>query len=262
LRYLVELVCSVEHTSSWFALEQSIRSGGCGFEITHGEPYFPYYEKQPECSDVFNKGMTSNTALWNVGALLAERIFAKEAYKNCKTLVDVGSGHGAILKEILSKHENLRGVVFDLDHVVKDAKKALDLLGKYSSVLTRLDFVAGDFFQKKTYPEVPNSDDIYMIANVLHNWDDSKAIEILTATSEAMSPKGKVLVIERAIQEVGGNASVHLLDISMMVLVKGKERTEEEFRHIFASAGLTISEIVRLDPTPYSAIIGEKKKVE
>ncbi|GAC1637949.1 MAG: hypothetical protein NVS4B9_30960 [Ktedonobacteraceae bacterium] len=150
-----------------------------------------------------------------------------------------------MLASILRAHPTLRGVLFDLPHVVKGALPLLETAG----VASRCEVIGGDFFTA-----VPADYDTYLLKGVIHDWDDERAIAILARCHQAMKPQGKVLLVERVIV-TGSTPQVLVLesDVLMLVLPGGKERTETEYRALLTAAGLELTRIIPVW-TPYNII--------
>ena len=149
-------------------------------------------------------------------------------------VVDVAGGRGKMLASILKAHPRLRGTLFDLPRVVETASDFLVTEG----VADRCEIVSGDMFTS-----VPPGGDLYLLARVIHNWDDPRAIEILHSCRSAMGPKAKLLIIDRAMPErveasplVQSNA---LADLTMMISAGGgRERTAKQFEALVSATGL------------------------
>jgi hypothetical protein len=162
-------------------------------------------------------------------------------------IADIGGGQGTLLAAILRRHEHLRGVVFDVPDV---ASRVADVL-REAGVTERCEVVAGDFFAG-----VPEGADTYILANVLHDWDDDQAVRILEACRQAMGAGGRVLIVERLISDdLRGAVPVLLSDLNMLLLSGGQERTNAEYRALLTAAGLRPG---RIQPVaaPYGVIEG------
>jgi len=199
----------------------------------------------PIHQDRFNQAMTGASNMWNVGEALS-KVFD---FGKVKKVVDVGGSQGTLVVQLLRANPHLSGTVFDLKHVVDDAKQ--NVYSSYSDVHSRLSFVDGSFFES-----VPADGDIYTAKAILHDWDDVKAVDILKTIAKSMKEHSKVLIIDRVIQEVGDSLG-GLMDLHMMVLADAKERTEKEFEHIFALAGLRVNRIIPIPPF-FSVVEGER----
>ena len=150
-------------------------------------------------------------------------------------VVDVGGGDGTLLRTLLTRHPHLRGVLLDLPPVVERARERL----REHGLGDRLETVAGDFFVS-----VPSGGDLYLLATVVHDWDDARAIEILARVRAALGPNAKVLIAEQVLPEDGRPFFGKLLDIEMLVLAGGRERTRGEYEALLDAAGLRLERVV------------------
>jgi hypothetical protein len=146
-------------------------------------------------------------------------------------VVDVGGGRGALLAEILAKHQSVRAVLFDRPHVVAGAEQLLQAYG----VADRCQVVGGDFFDT-----VPSGGDAYVLKFILHDWGDEQATAILRNCRRAIGPKGRLLVIESEISPPNEGAVGKFLDLTMLVHTGGRERTHDEWAALFATAGFQL----------------------
>jgi hypothetical protein len=241
VRDIITFISDPFHFRVYANLNESLRTGKPAGEKTVGMPVFEYFGKNPEYSEVFNRAMTNMSAAVIPAAL--------EAYDfgGIQTLVDVAGGHGEVLISILRKYPQLKGVLMDLGHVIAGAQKRLPSTG----VQDRLQTVAGDFF--KTVPR----GDAYIMKHIIHDWDDARAAQILTNIRTAMGDtRGKVILLEGVISE--GNAIGKLMDIEMLALPGGRERTKEEFQSLFNSAGFELKSIT---PTKSPVCVIEAQKI-
>jgi len=158
-------------------------------------------------------------------------------------VVDVGGGEGLLLTTILRANPSARGILFDLPHVITRAGRRL----AGSAVSDRCRPVAGDFFQA-----VPDGGDVYLLAQILHDWDDQRSATILSNCHRAVRPGGKVLVVELVIPPDNEPSFGKWLDLHMLVLLTGRERTEAEYGSLFSSAGFRLTGVT---PTESGASI-------
>ena len=157
-------------------------------------------------------------------------------YASFSTIVDVGGGYGGWLATILRQYPHLRGIVFDLPHVIEDAQQ--------QASSTTLDpfpqFVAGDMFQPDAIPQA----DAYILRQIIKDWDDEAAIRILANCRRAMKPGGKILVAEQVIRPGAGvMVPTKLIDLQLMGVLSGQERTESQYEALFEAAGLHLAKI-------------------
>ncbi len=219
------------HWRPWGELLHVVKTGETPFEKVFGTDFFTYYSAHPHSSEIFDNYMDVVTK-HIIGIILANYDFSPY-----KVIVDVGGGFGSLLFSILAKHKDIRGILYDLPHVVQGAYP----LRKERQVEERCEIVGGQFFDS-----VPEGGDLYLLKSILHDWPDEKAIAILNNCFEAMESKSKLLVLERIIQDDVNSHEGSVLDIFMMVHTGGKERTREEYSQLFQSAGFRLSNVVPL----------------
>jgi SAM-dependent methyltransferase len=224
---------------SWARLLDAVRTGDAGFVEAFGMPAFEYFAKNPERGAVFDKAMTGHH-----GAEADPMLDAYD-FSGFKDLVDVGGGNGSLLTAILNRHLSVRGVLFDLPRVVDRARAAIENAG----LSERCRLAGGSFLES-----VPSGADAYLLRHVVHDWRDEDAAIILRNCRNVMKPGGKVLVVEIVVPAGNDPSFAKWMDL-MMVTYGGKERSEKQYRTLFAQAGLRVSRVV---PTksPNSVIEG------
>jgi ubiquinone/menaquinone biosynthesis C-methylase UbiE len=214
---------------AWAQLLYSVQTGHVGFEKVYGVPIFEYLSKNPEQARLFDQTM--------VGVHGRETVPMLEAYdlSGIRVLADIGGGNGSVITAILSRYPEMRGVLFDLPNVVDRAKAGIEAAG----LADRCQVIGGDFFQ----PVIPAAD-AYLMRHIIHDWDDDKSIRILQNVRRAIAKDGRVLVVESVIPTGNDPSFGKLLDLAMLVLPGGQERTQEEYRKLYASAGLRLTRVV------------------
>lgn len=215
------------HWLPWGRLADAIRTGTTRAQDALGAPFFDWLATRPGEGEVFTNSMTAMTR--NLAHQLADVIDIKDA----EVAVDVGGAGGNLVQTLMRRHPGLTGTVLDLPHVETEADDSARSLG----VADRFTFVGGDFFD-----EVP-SGDLYLLKFVLHDWDDDACVRILRNCVETIRPGGRVLVMELLVDEVGTPGLAPLMDLNMMALSTGRERSAGEFEALFARAGLTLARI-------------------
>jgi len=214
--------------SAWGRLDFSLKTGKPAFEEVHGTPIFDFlFKREPIIGEIFEGAMTDFSVV--TGGAVAEAY----DFSGFGKLVDVGGGHGGLLAAILRRHADVRGVLFDLAEVVAGAP---GLLGDLSS---RVDIEQGSFFDG-----VPAGADAYIMKHIIHDWDDESCIKILSHCREGLNEGGKVLVVDMVITDAPESALGKLLDLEMLIMLNGRERTESEFADLFVKAGLRLSRVV------------------
>ncbi len=228
---------------AWGEVLHSLRTGTSAFEHVHGQEIFAYLRAHPTTARIFNEAMTESTALSDTAITRAYD------FTGVERLVDVGGGQGLLLATILQAYPAMRGVLFDQPQVVADARATLEAAG----VAERCEVVDGDFFAS-----VPSGGDAYLLRQILHDWDDTDATAILASCRRAMPGTGRVLVLESVIVPDYRQALPILhLDLDMLILVGGMQRTEAEYRALFDAAGLRLQRVLPLgDVAQFSVFEG------
>lgn len=223
--------------TAWGDLEYSVRTGLPAFDHVYSENFWTYLANHPDTARIFNEAMVAFTAM-AVPAVLAYD------FTPISTLVDVGGGYGALLIKILTANRHLRGILIDHLAVVEEAQRRITDAGLSS----RCELVSGNFFE-----DMPAGADAYLLKQVLHTWDDRHCTEILQRCRQVMTPVGRVLVLEQV--RLAGRAvpTTLLQDLQMLAVFSGRERTEQEFAALFATAGLRLTRVIS-SPTPYSIV--------
>jgi ubiquinone/menaquinone biosynthesis C-methylase UbiE len=217
-----------EQYRAWGDLLHTVTTGEPAFRRLFGNP-FDYYDQHPATDEVFETFMTI-ASLQVAGAVAANYEFPDSGL-----VVDVGGGEGVLLAAILESRPRLRGVLIERQTVVEKARRRFEAEG----LSGRCRVVAGDFRET-----VPAGGDVYVLKNVLHNWDDSTAVAILTACRRAMKRGARIVVLQRAMPDAASPApstqQVIEDDLMEMVYTGGMERTLDQYRALFAAAGLRI----------------------
>jgi hypothetical protein len=207
----------------------SVRTGQPAREKLYGMNAFEYLQQHPEMARVFDDAMT------NMSELMGPGVAAAYDFEAWGTLMDVGGGNGMLLASIMRAHPKLHGVLADLPHVLERARKRGFLGGELED---RSAMQPCDFFQS-----VPSGCRAYVMKNVIHDWDDERARQILVNCRRAVPSDGVLLLVEWALAEGNRPSTGKLADIAMMVLTGGKERTVPEYRDLLAEAGFRLAQI-------------------
>jgi SAM-dependent methyltransferase len=213
--------------ASWGQLLHSVRTGGPAFNQVYGMGLYPYLAQHPEAAEVFNAGMAS----------LPRHQAALEIYEfgDAGTIVDVGGGNGRLITAILRAHPEQRGILYDLPEVVASARERLEREG----LGERCQVVGGGFMES-----VPAGGDLYLLSDVLHNWDDSQALTILANCRKVMAAAGRLVVIQEVLPANNDDAIGRFSDLNMLILLGGRERTADDFRELLSTAGFAMSRII------------------
>jgi hypothetical protein len=223
------LMMGGEFFQTWGGLLESIRTGQPAFATLHGQPYFSYLAEHPDQARTFDAAMT---ALNDRKTLAMLDVYD---FSGLRVLADIGGGNGSTLVRILGRHPTMQGLLFDLPGVIDRARVDVERAG----MADRCRLVGGSFLET-----VPGRADVYLLRHIVHNWDDEHAIAILRNLRRAIAPGAKLLVVERVIPPGNEPLFGKLMDLTMLVVHGGIERTDEEFRRLFEAAGLRLSRIV------------------
>ncbi len=225
------------HQAAWARLVDGVRTGEVPFRIEFGTDIWTYRREHALETPIFNRAMNSLTGS------VTESIVAGYDFSRFGLVVDVGGGGGALLVAILNRFPSVRGVLFDLPHVVADSRTFID----ESGFGDRIQLVGGSFLE-----EVPPGGDAYVLKSVLHNWDDDGARRILKACRQAMTGQARLLVLERLIPGPNEGTDVKFMDINMFVGPGSFERTAEEWERLFDIGGF---KLLRITPVGVFVVI-------
>jgi hypothetical protein len=210
------------HWLPWGRLGDAVRTGSRQTPAALGGEIFEYYSKNAKEAAAFTG------AMGDLAGLAAAEVARALDCRSATRAVDVGGANGTLVSALLRANASLVGTVMDLPHVVTDAKTALAAAG----LAERCEVVAGDFFAR-----VPEAD-IYLLKQILHDWDDKQCVQILRNCAAAMRLGGRVVVVEMVIPDDGRPSLAQLMDLNMLVMLPGQERTRSEYAALFEAAGL------------------------
>jgi hypothetical protein len=225
VRNLALMQSWLPNVASWNRLQDAVRTGEGVYEIVNGMPSWEHLSRNPDVEARFNLAMARRAA-GQVDAILAGVDLS-----GVGTVVDVGGGRGAMLAGILEACPTLTGVVADRPDVARESDTAFAEAG----LGERAHGVAADFFES-----VPAGGDLYLLSNVLHDWDDAECVAILTTVRAAMSEGARLLVVEKLLdapRSFEDSRDLHFLDLHMLVMFGARERTKEEYDTLLIEAG-------------------------
>lgn len=217
------------HYSAWAHLLESIKTGAPAFPHAFGAEMFDYLGRENAAGATFNRAMADYSALSSCAVLLSYD------FSGVRSIVDVGGGCGTFLTSILLMYPSMQGALFDLHSVIAGAEESL----KEHPCRERCAMVSGSFLER-----VPCDFDAYLLSSVIHDWDDERAIRILQNCRRSMGQKSRVLLVEFIVPDGEEKSFSKLLDLNMLVMNGGRERTESEYRRLFDAAGLRMTRIV------------------
>ena len=219
-------------------VHHSLRTGQATFPEVTGESIYEHLANNPEQGRLFDEAMQELTRV------MVPDVLDAYDFSDVSRIVDIGGGSGALLSAILHREPGTSGVVFDAPRVADLARERI----REEGLTDRCSVVGGDFFD-----EVPADGDLYVLKWVLHNWSDERAGDLLRSCGRAMREDSKLVIIESVLPSDGTVHPGNAMDLSMLVLLGGRERTEEEFAALLEGAGLRLDRVV---PTgaPYSLV--------
>lgn len=221
---------SREQRERWTLLVDSIRTGRSVVPAMHGKESFDYFAEHPAHAELFNRTMTS------ISELTDASVVAGYDFSAYSTIVDVGGGHGPLLAAILSAAPNSQGVLYDLSTVVSSASELLCA----NDVAERMYIEAGSFFDS-----VPSGGDAYVLKNIIHDWPDEKAAQILRNVRTAAGPHATVLLIELVIPDHNRDFPGKWADLEMLLNLAARERTAVEYEKLLNQAGFRMTRVVQ-----------------
>ncbi len=210
-------------------LLHSVQTGSPAFNHVYGASLFDYLRQNVDAADAFNQGMA------NVASMLAYAVLMAYDFTGISSIVDIGGGQGALLETIVQFNPDIRGTVFDTDSTIHRAtrQRSNNAWGKRCSYFT------GDFFTS-----VPPGADAYLLCGVIYDWDDSRAVTILRNCRKAMPKNSRVLLVDMIVPDEAAASFSKLLDLNMLVMNGGRERTIAEVRALLNAADYKIARIV------------------
>ena len=230
------------HWQPWGRMLESVKTGRPSAKAALGMELWEWYRKNPQDALEFS------SAMGNLAEMVAGQLPELVDFSKVQTVADVGGAHGVLLAAILSANPKARGILFDLPHVIETAKLAIEAEG----LANRCEVIGGDFFK-----EVPPGADAHLLKQIIHDWDDDRALLILRNCYRALRPSGRVLLVEMLIPADGSPSLVKFVDLNMMVLLGGRERSEAEYEALLRKAGF---QAPRFIPTASPFVIIEAER--
>jgi hypothetical protein len=211
------------------SLLHCVRTGQTAFDHLHGMGAFEYMHQHPQAAEIFDEAMS------NLTRVQAAAVVAAYDFSGVRTLVDVGGGKGTLLAAVLRANPGMRGVLYERPDVLPAARRALEDEG----MLARCELKRGDFFAS-----VPEGGDAYTLKDVVHDWDDERASAILVNCARAMGRQARLLLIERGLPPRNVSGPGKMVDVVMLAMTGGRERTEPEYADLLSRAGLRLARVV------------------
>ena len=235
LRPIARMFLSDWHDKVWSGLSHTVKTGEPAFDYTFGKSSFEWFEENPVERSILDQGQGSK-AVGFVKAVLKTYDFS-----NFKSICDIGGGQGIFLIHLLAEYPDILGYVADLPGAVLSAKKAI----AKANLKSRCKAIPYDF-----YKETPPRCDAYFLVNILHDWDDEICVRILKNITTAMNGNTRLWIIEYILEPEPGFSVAKLLDIEVLVMGGGRERSITEYKTLLGTAGIEVSRIIPIKGGP------------
>ncbi|RWS22048.1 hypothetical protein B4U80_11715 [Leptotrombidium deliense] len=221
-----------EQTKASTHLLHSIKTGQTAFEHLHGKSIWKYYSENRDENVHFINAMCEAVNEFH------KNLNCTYDFEQFKNIIDIGGGSGAFLIPILEKQPQTKGVIFDLECVIRETTK---IVKSHANIANRCKAIAGDFFRS-----VPSGGDCYVLKSIVHGWNDSNATKILKNVRKQMNENTKLLIIESLLP--GGNVShpSKVLDLHLMAVTEGRERSLSDFKYLVSQCNLKINKVITL----------------
>lgn len=243
LRAFATVELGEEHYPAWGELLHSVKTGEIAFDRAFRMPVWEFFEQNPENAKTFNDAMTGMTLAVN------DAVLSSYDFSSISKIVDVGGGHGSLITSILKANPQMRGILFDAPPVIEGARHRIVEEG----ISERCEAIAGDFFES-----VPSGGDAYILKWIIHDWDDERSRTILKNCRRVMAEDGRLLLVEAVVPPGSEPHFSKFIDLNMLVMTGGRERTEGEYRTLFESSGFRLTRIIPTE-SPMSIIEGERE---
>ena len=235
MRPIAQMFLSDWHDKAWNGLNYTVRTGKPGFDHTFGKPSFEWMEENPEERAILDQGQGLKAKGFSEAVM--------EAYdlSDFNLICDVGGGQGAFLIQLLANYPHIKGFVADLPGAAISAEKAIAI----ADLNDRCKAIPYDFLK-----EAPPVCDAYFLVNVLHDWEDEICCRILKSISQSMNADSRLLVLEYLLEPGPGFSVANLLDIEVLVMGGGRERSIDEYTTLLGFVGLVVSKVIPTNRGP------------
>lgn len=218
------------HWRMWGGILHSVKTGEPAFDHLYGMDFQEYYEQNPEVAKKFDAAMVGVLGMTDAA------ITANYDFSSAGKVVEVGTGggDGNLIAAILQKNPTVQGVFFDLPARIEQARVTAAAVGD------RCEFAGGDVLQS-----LPPGGEVYILKNLVHDYDDERAIKLLKNCHEAIAENGKLLVVEMIVPPGNEPSLAKIVDVEALIMTAGAiERTEEEYRQLFDKSGFKLTKVI------------------
>lgn len=229
------------HWLPWGRLVDSVRTGQPMARETLGMELFDWYAQNPDEAGFFT------AAMGNLSALAAAELVRVCDFSNAQKVIDVGGAHGILLEAVLLANPAAQGILYELPHVIATAGEHLD-----PRIKARCELVSGDFFKS-----VPEGGDVHLLKQIIHDWDEERAARVLANCHDALAPSGKLLLVEMVVPADNRPDFAQAMDLNMLAILGGRERTEAEYRALLEASGFKLERVIATH-SPFSVIEAQR----
>lgn len=241
MRSWARMIGSPFYRAAWSDLRQALESGEPSFARVHGSDLFTYLAAHPDDAEVFDSAMR------DIASNFLTSVIGAYDFSGYHHIVDVGGGTGGLLSAVLKAVPSARGTVVEIGQVVDHAAEHLRSAG----VGDRAEAVAADFFDR-----VPGGGDLYILSNIIHDWDDEHAVRVLSTCRAAMATDSRLLAVELVLPDDDQPSIGKLLDLEMLSITpSGRQRTISEHARLFEAAGLELTRAVPAVPAEIASFV-------
>jgi hypothetical protein len=226
-RAMIDVIMGHEHYGAWGAAASTLKTGVTAFNEVYGASWIEFYNSNPIAGRDFAEAMSGSTRAFE------DAIVAAAPFGSFELAVDVGGSHGSLLRRILADQPQARGIVFDLPGVIEG------IPAEFDDMDGRLTTASGDFFVG-----LPSGGDLYLLKFILHDWDQAHARAILRSVRQAIRPGGRIALVETVLPDDTRPHPGWLMDINMLTVTGGKERSAAEYCSLLASEGFRFEDVV------------------
>jgi hypothetical protein len=217
------------HWQAWGSLTENVKTGVAAFESSRGLPLFDFLDHEPAAGQCFASAMAE------LSSLSIKSIVKSYDFSAFHRVVDVGGGEGVLLQHLLESYPTVRGMLFDREAVLEKARERL----QGTPLAERMEYQSGSFFDF-----VPAGGDAYLLKHILHDWNDTAAGKLLRALREQLAPHARLLIIEYLLPVGNAFSQGKMLDLEMLVMCGGQERTQAEMKTLLAENGLSLERVI------------------
>jgi hypothetical protein len=234
LRVAAEVVSEEWMWRPWGSLLHGVMTGDTAFDHLYAKNTWDWFAEHPAAARLFDEFMDETSTAE------ARSVVAAFDFETARTVVDVAGGRGVLLEEILRRNPSAHGILFNLPQVIDSARHVID-----TNLSRRMELISGDFFQV-----IPPGADTYILKNILHDWDDDRALKILVNCRRASKPDSLLLIIEHIVSAPNQPCLGKMVDMQMLVRNGGRNRTEQEFRALLIASGFHLARVIHTPGAP------------